>query len=56
MTGEILDRRANHVEPAALLREAAGGSTSGFGGLFLLPVLAFVAVGMLFFARRAEVT
>jgi signal transduction histidine kinase len=24
---------------AALLREAAGGSTSGFGGLFLLPVL-----------------
>jgi signal transduction histidine kinase len=28
-----------YVLLAALLREAAGGSTSGFGGLFLLPVL-----------------
>jgi signal transduction histidine kinase len=28
-----------YIVLAALLREAAGGSTSGFGGLFLLPVL-----------------
>jgi signal transduction histidine kinase len=28
-----------YIALAALLREAAGGSTSGFGGLFLLPVL-----------------
>jgi signal transduction histidine kinase len=28
-----------YIALAALLREAAGGATSGFGGLFLLPVL-----------------
>jgi signal transduction histidine kinase len=28
-----------YIALAALLRDAAGGSTSGFGGLFLLPVL-----------------
>jgi signal transduction histidine kinase len=28
-----------YIALAALLRQAAGGSTSGFGGLFLLPVL-----------------
>ena len=28
-----------YIALAAVLREAAGGSTSGFGGLFLLPVL-----------------
>jgi len=28
-----------YIVLAALLREAAGGATSGFGGLFLLPVL-----------------
>ena len=38
-----------YIVLAALLREAAGGSTSGFGGLFLLPVL-WLAVT----ARRRE--